>query len=98
MDTAIQIITVLLPLLYLGVTSAYGLLFFANHPTARRAAPPLLAVTLALHLAYLVILGLPLASIPRRLGVAAALSGGLRPGGGLCLRRMAGSRARRLAS
>ncbi len=58
MDTALQIVAVLLPLLYLLVTVGYGFLFFTNHPNARRLTPPLFGAALTLHAAYLVLLTL----------------------------------------
>jgi ABC-type transport system involved in cytochrome c biogenesis permease subunit len=44
----------LLPLGYLLAAIAYGLLFFAEHPLARRSATPMLLATVVLHLGYLV--------------------------------------------
>jgi ABC-type uncharacterized transport system permease subunit len=44
----------LLPLGYLLAAMAYGLLFFAENDLARKSASPLLRVTVALHVAYLV--------------------------------------------
>jgi len=56
LDSTLAIANLILPLAYLVVTAAYGYHFFAGHRAAERLAPPLLRVTLALHLAYLVLL------------------------------------------
>lgn len=53
MSAFLDAANLLLPLGYLLATIAYGLLFFAEHALARRAATPLLASTVVLHLAYL---------------------------------------------
>jgi ABC-type uncharacterized transport system permease subunit len=53
LSTFLDIATILLPLLYLGVTIDYGLIFFAAHSRAARVATPALRGTVLLHLAYL---------------------------------------------
>jgi len=53
-DPLLDAANLLLPLGYLLAAVAYGLLFFAGHGLARRAATPLLAGTALLHLAFLV--------------------------------------------
>lgn len=53
MDAFLDASALLLPLGYLLAAIAYGLLFFAEHPLARRSATPLLVATVVLHLAFL---------------------------------------------
>src|SRR5947199_8360650 len=48
---------ILLPLAYLMVAIDYAFLFFAAHPVAVKTATPALRWTVALHLSYLVALG-----------------------------------------
>lgn len=76
MDLFIQVANVLLPLFYALVTMGYGFLFFGNDPHARKMTPPLFFATLALHLAYLVALGVrfsqfPVASVSQQLSAVA---------------------------
>ncbi len=76
MELALKIAVIVLPLFYLLVTAAYGWLFFAGHAAARRLAPPLLHATLALHLAYLVLLAVrwqqfPAATVSQALSATA---------------------------
>ena len=54
MQTVLGAINVLLPIAYLVVAAAYGLLFFSAHPLAARTATPALCITVLLHLVYLV--------------------------------------------
>lgn len=58
LDVALNISAVFLPLLYLLVAVAYGAYFFAEHATARKAAPVLLRVAVTLHLTQLIMLGI----------------------------------------
>jgi len=70
---------ILLPLAYLLVAAAYGLIFFGSQPlagTAGRLATPGLGVTVALHLAYLVALTarwgqFPAATVSQALSIVA---------------------------
>lgn len=76
MDLILRLAVVLLPLLYLLVTVGYGWLFFADHERARRVAPKLLRLTLALHLTYLVLLAVrwqqfPAATVSQALSATA---------------------------
>jgi HemX protein len=75
-DTTLNALTVLLPLAYLLVTTAYGFLFFAGNQRARQLTRPLLSTTLALHLTYLVLLTLrwsqfPVATVSQALSAVA---------------------------
>lgn len=62
----IRLLATLLPILYGLVSVAYVLVFFRNHPLARRVAPGALAATLGLHVVYLALL----AAHQRRVPVA----------------------------
>lgn len=53
-DTFLDAANLLLPIGYLSAAIAYGLLFFTARPLARRLSTPLLAGTVAFHLAVLV--------------------------------------------
>lgn len=64
---------ILLPLAYLLVAAAYGLVFFAGNARASRAATPALRGTAVLHLAYLTGLALRFGQFPAAT-VAQALS------------------------
>ena len=54
MDSVAALAPALLLVVYGLATAAYGALFFTGHPTARRAAAPLLHLAVGLHLAQLV--------------------------------------------
>lgn len=76
MDHALRIADLSLPLLYLLAAVVYGLLFFQVGRGAERLARPLLRVTVALHLGYLVLLTvrwhqLPAASVSQLLSALA---------------------------
>ena len=76
MDIALNFAVVLLPLFYLLVAVSYGYLFFADNASARRLAPRLFHATLALHLGYLILLGvrwqqLPTATLSQALSAVA---------------------------
>ena len=76
MDLSLDILVIVLPLLYLSLAVVYGRLFFAAHAGARRFAPPLLRLTLALHLVYLILLAVrwhqfPAATVSQALSATA---------------------------
>ncbi len=76
MDIAIKTLAVFLPLLYLLVSVCYGFLFFAGSTRAERLARPLLHLTLAAHLVYLIVLALrwhqfPAATVSQALSAVA---------------------------
>lgn len=76
MESFLSAAKVLLPLAYLVLVLLYGAVFLARHRTAERLVQPLLLGTLALHVAYLVALGLrwhqfPAATVPQALSVVA---------------------------
>jgi ABC-type uncharacterized transport system permease subunit len=64
MDSLLAAAGVLLPLAYLLAAACYGLIFFARQPRAQRAATPSLSAAVALHLAYLVALGVRWGQLP----------------------------------
>lgn len=76
LDVALKISAVFLPMLYLLVAVGYGFYFFAEHAFAKRAAPVLLRVTLALHMTQLIMLGVrwqqfPAATVSQALSATA---------------------------
>lgn len=76
LDVALKISAVFLPMLYLLVMVGYGFYFFAEHALAKRAAPLLLRLTLTLHMAQLVMLGVrwqqfPAATVSQALSATA---------------------------
>lgn len=76
LDVALKVSAVFLPLLYLLVAVGYGFYFFAEHQLARKVAPGLLRVTLALHMTQLILLGVrwhqfPAATVSQSLSATA---------------------------
>lgn len=76
LDPFLDAANVLLPVAYLAATAVYGTLFFTASPRARRLATPLLAGTVALHLATLATMTarwqqLPAATVSQALSVVA---------------------------
>lgn len=76
MSTFLDVANMLLPLLYLAASISYGFIFFASHPTANRAATPVLRGTVLLHLAYLAGLAVhhqqfPAATVSQALSIVA---------------------------
>lgn len=76
LDVALKISAVFLPMLYLLVAVGYGYYFFAEHALARKVAPKLLRVTLALHFSQLILLGVrwhqfPAATVSQALSATA---------------------------
>ena len=62
--TFLDAANLLLPIGYLSAAIAYGLLFFTARPLARRLSTPLLAGTVAFHVAYLVAVTLRFRQFP----------------------------------
>jgi hypothetical protein len=81
MDTAVRLLTTVLPMAYLLTLVAYIFDFVGVHPSASRSARRLLGATLVAHAAQLVLRGvlyahMPLASRPEVMGtVAFAVAG-----------------------
>lgn len=81
MDTAVRLLTTVLPMAYLLTLVAYVFDFVGFHPSASRSARRLLGATLVAHAAQLVLRGalyahMPLASRPEVMGtVAFAVAG-----------------------
>lgn len=76
LTTFLSAANILLPVAYLLVAIAYGLVFFASHPVAARAATPALRATVLLHLAYLAALTVhwrqfPAATVSQALSIVA---------------------------
>jgi len=55
MQPAVFFLLILIPLLYAGLTTVYGLQFFGDFPGLTRIRTPALLVTVALHCVYLVV-------------------------------------------
>lgn len=73
MDTVIQLLTVLLPLLYALAAANYSVCFMRDEPFAHRTVTPFLAVTFLLHILYL-ILRLVHYKVPPIVGTPSVLS------------------------
>jgi ABC-type uncharacterized transport system permease subunit len=76
LTTFLSAANILLPVAYLLVAIAYGLVFFASHPVSVRAATPALRATVLLHLVYLAALTVhwrqfPAATVSQALSIVA---------------------------
>ena len=76
LNTFLSAANILLPVAYLLAAIAYGLIFFAAHPVAVRAATPALRGAVLLHLAYLAALAMqwrqfPAATVAQALSIVA---------------------------
>ena len=64
MLNAIELLTVVLPLLYALLTASYGIVFFREEPAVSRVLPAALSATIVLHIAYVALLTVSYRHIP----------------------------------